>query len=64
MSPRRHSGTYPRRPISNVSTTSPVTPKETRNNVAVVRLHHVSELRCRNTLSLLRSLLRFQITLS
>ena len=39
-------------------------PNETPNNVAVVRLLHVSELRCRNALSLIRSLLRFQITLS
>ena len=30
----------------------------------VVRLHHVSELRCRDALSLLRSLLRFHITFS
>ena len=32
--------------------------------MAVVRLNHVSELRCRNTLSVLHSLLCFEITLS
>ena len=61
MSPRHLSGTDPLRPIST-STTSPVSPNETPNNVAVTRLHHVSELRCRDALSLLRSVLRFQIT--
>ena len=30
----------------------------------VVRLHHISELHCRDALSLLRSLLRFHITFS
>ena len=39
-------------------------PNETPNNVTVVRLLHVSELRCRNALSPIWSLLRFQITLS
>ena len=39
-------------------------PNETPNNIAVVRFHHVLELRCRDVLSLVPSLLRFQITLS
>ena len=62
MSPRRLSGTYAQRPIS--TSLWRLLPNETPNNVAVVRLNHVSELRCRDALSLLRSLLRFQITLS
>ena len=60
-SSRRLSGTHPRRPIS---TSLMLVPNETANNVAVVRLHLVSEFRCCDALYLLLSLLRFQITLS
>ena len=41
----------------------PQLPNETPNNVSVVRLHQILKLRCRDALSLLRSLLHFQITL-
>ena len=58
------SGTYPRRPIRTSLRRLLKLPNETPNNVAVVRLNHVSELRCRDALSVLRSLLCFQITLS
>ena len=46
MSPRRISGTYPWRPISTSLWRLLLVPNETLNNVAVVCLHHVSELRC------------------
>ena len=62
-SPNRLSGTYPRRPISTSLWCLLYLPNETPNKVAVVRLDHVSELRCLDALSLLRSLIRFQITL-
>ena len=53
-----------RRPISTFIQRLLEVLNETLNNVAVLRLHHVSRLRCRHALSLLRSLLHFQITLS
>ena len=62
--PRHLSGTCLRRPISTFIQRLLEALNETLNNVVVVRLHHVSKLRCRHALSLLRSLLHFQITLS
>ena len=48
MSPRRFSGTCPQRPISTSLRRLLLGPNEIPNNVAVVRLHHVSELPCRD----------------
>ena len=45
-SPRRLSGTYAWLPISTSLRRLLLVPNETLNNVAVVRLHLVSELRC------------------
>ena len=50
MSPRCLSGTYPRRPISTSLRRLLYVPNETPNNVAVIRFHHISELRCRDVL--------------
>ena len=62
--PRCLSVMYPWGPISTSLRRLLKLPNETPSNVAVVRLHHTSKLCCRDALSLLQSLLRFQITLS
>ena len=46
MSLRRLSGTYSRRPITTSQPYLVQVPIGAPNNVAVVRLHHVLELRC------------------
>ena len=51
-----------RRLISTSSLRLKQVSNETPNNVAMVRLRHVSELRCRD--ALLVDLVRFQVTLS
>ena len=43
---------YPRRPISTSPRRLLQVPNKTPNNVAVVRLHHASELRCPDALLL------------
>ena len=58
-SPRRLSGTGSRRLIGTSIRRLLQLSNETPNNVTVVRLHVVSELRSRDALFLLRSLLRF-----
>ena len=65
-SPRSLRSRYLLRPISTSLRRLLLLPNETHNNVAVVRFPQVSELRCREALSLVPSLLRslFQITLS
>ena len=47
---RRLNGTYPRLPISMSPRRLLQVPNKTPNHVAVVRLHHVLELRCRDAL--------------
>ena len=47
---RGFSGTCPQRPISTSLRRLLLGPNETPNNVAVVRLHHVSKLTCRDAL--------------
>ena len=49
-SPRRLSGTHPQCPISMSLRRLLKVPNETPNNVAVVRLHYILELRCRDAL--------------
>ena len=46
--PRRLSGTCPRRPISTSLLRLLYFPNEIPNDIPVVRLYHVSELRCRD----------------